>query len=177
MRTPMHTRLTRAVLDVERYTAETGWDQPPRLFALVETLDLLRREPHLAVTLDLAEDALPGDLTPVEQDELPSDQSLDDVLARITWPDEVSGCTLVVERLMLPPEAEENMPDDPAVIDAWVAQHPDRQEVRLAVGVLRDGTRDAAVRMRTHDHEDDVLSGEDLVPRLAEALAATFEPE
>jgi hypothetical protein len=173
----MRSRLTRAVIDVERHVAVSGWDQQPRLYALVETTDLLAREPALAESLGLDADASPGDLTPVEQEELPTDEALDDLLARIAWPDEVSGCALVVEQLMLPPGAEEDMPDDASELSAWVARHPERQDVRLAVGVLRDGTRDSAVRMRSHDRDDEVLSGQDLVPRLSEALAATLQPD
>jgi hypothetical protein len=82
-----------------------------------------------------------------------------------------------VERLMLPPSAEAAIPDglDEAALAAWVAEHPDRQEVRMTVGVLRDGTRDSALRLREKDTPTEVLTGPDLVPGLAEALAATFE--
>jgi hypothetical protein len=47
----------------------------------------------------------------------------------------------------------------------------------MIVGVLRDGTRHSALRLRRHDTDDEVLAGPDLVPALAEALAATFEPD
>ena len=42
--------LRAAVVEAERHVAGFGWDQPPRLFALVRTLDLLAREPGLAPT-------------------------------------------------------------------------------------------------------------------------------
>src|SRR5215203_4419801 len=41
----MATILDRVTLDIEQHAAASGWDQPPRLFALVETADLVRREP------------------------------------------------------------------------------------------------------------------------------------
>ena len=44
-----------STLDIEGHAAAAGWDQPPRLFALVETADLLRREPQLAAELGLVE--------------------------------------------------------------------------------------------------------------------------
>ena len=57
--------------------------------------------------------------------------------------------------------------------DAWVAAHPERQEVRIAVGVLRDGSRDCALRLRGKEKDEDVLSGPDLVPTWC-ALAQTL---
>ena len=55
-----NSRLDRLTVDLEKHVAEAGWDQPPRLFALVETVDLLRREPHLATELGL-DGSTPGD--------------------------------------------------------------------------------------------------------------------
>ena len=66
---PGNPRLDALTLDLERHAAADGWDQPPHLFALVETADLLRREPQLAAQLGLAE-GRPGDLTPVDQGDL-----------------------------------------------------------------------------------------------------------
>lgn len=78
---------------------------------------------------------------------------------------------------MLPPSAESSVPDglDEAALTKWVAGHPKRQEVRMTVAVLRDGARESAVRLREKDSPTEVLTGSDLVPGLAEALAATFE--
>ena len=45
----------------------------------------------------------------------------------------------------------------------------------MTVAVLRDGTRESALRLREKDAPTEVLTGSDLVPGLAEALAATFE--
>jgi hypothetical protein len=180
--------LTRAVLDIDEYLSGLGWDRPALLFALVDTARLRAQEPELAERLDVAgpgttaEGAEAGDtsLTPVEQDELPAGVPLDEFLATIAWPETVAGCALAVERLMLPPAAEAAMPEelrkgDPAALERWVAEHPDRQEVRLTVGVLRDGQRESAVRLREKDAATEVLTGPDLVPGLAQALAATFE--
>lgn len=168
-----NTRLTRVAVDIERHVAAGGWDQPPHLYALVETADLLRREPQLAADLGIVA-APPGDLTPVDQGELPAHDSIDELLAGISWEPEVLGTALAVERLMLPPSEEERLPPDEGEALRWVAEHPSRQEVRLVVAVLRDGSRAAALRMRSHDDEQAVLSGPDLVPTLADALGATL---
>lgn len=167
--------LTRAVLEIDAYTAGLGWDQPARLFALVDTARLRVSEPGLADRLGLGDDA-PGGLTPIEQDELPSGQPLDEFLATIAWPDVIAGCALTVERMILPPSAESAMPGDldEAALSAWVAAHPDRQEVRMTVAVLRDGERESALRLRAKDTASEVLTGSGLVPGLAEALSATF---
>jgi hypothetical protein len=174
--------LTRAVLEIDAYAAGLGWDRPARLFALVDTAGLRAQEPDLAAQLGIDEHTADG-LTPVEQDELPAGQPLDEFLATIAWPGVIAGCALTVERLMLPPSAEASMPDhlkdtagaDDAALAAWVAVHPERQEVRMTVAVLRDGARESALRLRSKDAPTEVLTGPELVPGLADALAATFE--
>ncbi|MGW0559385.1 PPA1309 family protein [Streptomyces sp. NPDC003016] len=175
---PMATSpLTRAVLEIDEYTSGLGWDQPARLFALVDTAQLRAQEPGLAAQLGLADGESTATLTPVEQEEIPSGTALDEFLATIAWPDAVAGCALTVERLMLPPSAETSVPEglNEAQLAKWVAKHPDRQEVRMTVAVLRDGARESALRLREKDSPTEVLTGSMLVPGLAEALAATFE--
>jgi hypothetical protein len=170
--------LTRAVLEIDEYVSGLGWDQPARLFALVDTARLRAEEPGLAAQLGLHEgDAEAAPLTPVEQDELPMGAPLDEFLATIAWPDAVTGCALTVERLVLPPSADASVPVDSGEeeLARWVAEHPDRQEVRMTVAVLRDGSRESALRLREKDSPTEVLTGADLVPGLAQALSATFE--
>jgi hypothetical protein len=170
--------LTRAVLEIDEYASGLGWDQPARLFALVDTARLRAQEPALAAQLGLGdEQETSAGLTPIEQDEVPTDKPLDEFLGTIAWPDAVDGCALTVERLMLPPSAEAQVPQDldEAALTKWVAEHPERQEVRMTVAVLRDGARESALRLREKDSPTEVLTGSDLVPGLAEALAATFE--
>ncbi|WP_372482558.1 PPA1309 family protein [Streptomyces bambusae] len=172
--------LTRAVLEIDEYAAGMGWDQPARFFALVDTAQLRAQEPQLAAQLGLDEpqaETTGPSYTPILQDEVPAGTELDRFLGTVAWPDAVVGCALTVERLMLPPSAEANVPQDmdDKQLAAWVAGHPERQEVRLTVGVLRDGARESAVRLRDKDAASEVLTGSDLVPGLADALAATFE--
>ncbi|KFF99937.1 PPA1309 family protein [Streptomyces europaeiscabiei] len=175
--TPMAANpLTRAVLEIDEYTSGLGWDQPARLFALVDTARLRSQEPALAAQLGLQNESETVGLTPIEQEEIPAGKALDEFLGTIAWPDAVVGCALTVERLMLPPSAETSVPEnlDDARLSKWVASHPDRQEVRMTVAVLRDGSRDSALRLREKDTPTEVLTGPELVPGLAEALSATF---
>ena len=167
--------LTRAILEIDEYAAGLGWDQPARLFALVDNGSLGQYLPALQGWEGVAEPLADG-LTAVRQNELPAGARLDDFLATIAWPESVAGCAVVVERLMLPPAAEAELAalGTDADLAAWVAGRPDRQEIRMTVGVLRDGTRQAAIRLRSKDTARDVLTGADLVPGLADALAATF---
>lgn len=169
--------LTRAVLEIDEYVSGLGWDQPARLFALVDTARLRAQEPGLAAQLGLEDEQETTGLTPIEQEEIPAGKPLDEFLGTIAWPDPVVGCALTVERLMLPPSAEASVPEglSDKKLAQWVAKHPDRQEVRMTVAVLRDGTRDSALRLREKDSPTEVLTGGALVPGLAEALSATFE--
>ncbi|MER6633341.1 PPA1309 family protein [Streptomyces sp. NPDC000987] len=169
--------LTRAVLEIDEYASGLGWDQPARLFALVDTARLRAEEPALAAQLGLEDEPETTGLTPIEQDEIPAGRPLDEFLGTIAWPDAVAGCALTVERLMLPPSAEASVPQDldEKRLARWVAEHPERQEVRMTVAVLRDGARESALRLREKDSATEVLTGSDLVPGLAQALAATFE--
>jgi hypothetical protein len=165
--------LARAVAEIEQHVAGDGWDQAPRLFALAPTADLVSREPALVDQLGLGgQEPSPDQLTPIEQ-ELPQ-QHLEDVLLTVAWPSTVVGCALALERIVLPPAAEVSMPAAAAEAAAWAARHPDRADVRIVVAVLRDGARSSVLRVRGHDHDNDLLRETDLAPDLADALAATF---
>ncbi len=171
---PVTDPLSVAALDTERHVAGAGWDQNPRLFALVPTADLLQREPHLQRELR-GGDLAPGALSAVEQEGLPQTSSLESMLGRISWPETVVGAALAVERVVVPPEAERDLPEDrEAAVDA-LAQHPDRRDVRLLVAVLRDGRSLCLLRQRAHDSDDQVALGEDIAPGLVHALRATLD--
>ena len=164
-------RLAAAVREIEAHVAQSGWDQPARLFALVETQDLLAREPDLADQVGEADG-----FTPVEQ-ELDAEQPLEDLLGRIAWPEQVSGCAAVIERLVLPPDADGRVPTDSLEADEYAREHPDRQEIRLVAGALRGGATYCALRLRAHDDDASVLTGDDLVPALLELLRETLEEQ
>jgi len=167
--------LASAVLEIEAHIAAGGWDQPGRLYALVDTAELVRAEPALAAAMGLDADSEQGSLTPVEQDQVPSTARLEELLESIVWPEGVAGCAAVVERLVLPPDADEQLPDDPAEAEEFAREHPDRQEVRMVAGVTRAGSTYCALRLRSHDDDQSVVGGADLVPGLLARLGATLD--
>lgn len=166
--------LASAVLEIEQHASSLGWDQPAKLFALVETADLVRHEPVLAAEMGLDAAAEQGSLTAVEQDGLDPTVPLERSLETISWPEGVTGCAAVVERFVLPPGADEEMPTDPDRAASYAAEHPERQELRLVAGVTRAGATYCAMRFRSHDEDTLVVGGADLVPALLELLAATL---
>ena len=171
--------LAAAVLEIESHIAEGGWDQPARLYALVDTGQLVAREPALAAAMGLDAASEQGSLTPVEQDELAPDQLLERVLESIVWPGGVAGCAAVVERLVLPPDADAEIPEDRARAEEFAREHPDRQEVRIVAGATRGGSTYCALRLRAHDDAQSVVGGADLVPALLDLLRSTLvdDPE
>jgi len=174
--------------EVEEFVASGGWDQQPQLFALVPTTDLLRQQPELATHLDQD-----SEFTPVAQDSLP-EGDLAEALGRIAWPDAVHGCALAQEIIVLPPDAEQELPDLTDEADGDVseqdlerlrqaaANHPRRTEARLVAAVLRDGSASCVMRLRgiapgdDSDPVDEVVESADLAPNLVEALRATLQP-
>jgi hypothetical protein len=166
--------LRHVVREVEAHVAASGWDQPARLYALVPTSELLEAEPALAGALGLDAGSAAGTLTPIEQEDVAADRSLEEVLSAIMWPPQVYGCAAVVERLVLPPDAEAQVPADSAELARFAAEHPERHEVRMAAAVTRDGRAHCAVRLRAHDDDADVLDARDLVPTLVQLLSDTL---
>ena len=166
---PLHA----VVGEVEAHVAEAGWDQPPHLFALVETEALLRAEPQLARTMGIVS-AAPGGLTPVQQEAL-GEGPLDEQLAGLVFGADVLGVVLVHEVLVLPPTAEAAVAEleDPATA---AAEHPERRDVRMVVGVTRGGGQACVLRLRGEtDDQDERVTGPDLAPALSAALLATLD--
>lgn len=179
--------LIAALVELEHHVGAGGWDQPARLFALVRTDELIVAEPELAHHLGLrtSEEGFPADaLSSIEQEDFrtaggptdavdaPAETDLPRILARISWPDAVAGCALALERSFLPAGHETELPDDPVAAERYVAQHAQRQDLRLIVGVLRDGSAHALARLV--DRPDDLLSGPELAPGVVSVLAATL---
>ncbi|GAB3207860.1 PPA1309 family protein [Marinactinospora thermotolerans] len=171
----MSFNIREVVLDLERHAADQGWDQPVRVYALVPTADLIAQEPHLAGLLGVSEPVDAADLTPIEQEPLPEGVPIEEALGRMAWPEAVAGCALVMERLVVKGSDETLDPPRGADAAAWAAEQPGSEEIRMVAGVLRDGSRHSALRMRSHDSPDQVLNGQDLVPALTSALALTLE--
>lgn len=160
--------LLRVVREIELHASGEGWNQPDRVFAVVDTAELIGREPQLAASVDPSQA-----WTSIEQESVP--QGVEELLPSIVWPPEVGGCAVVVERLVLPPGADEQVPEDPDAARDYAADHPEREEVRIALAVLRNGETACALRLRSHDADEEVLTGEDLVPGLVQLLRATLE--
>jgi hypothetical protein len=111
-------------------------------------------------------------LTAIEQDEFASSGDLTRDLAHLEWPETVYGCALATVRLFLPADTDVELPADPDAAAAAVAQHPQRQEIRVVVGADRAGNQHCVARIATQPHE--LLGAPDLVPGLAAALAHTL---
>ena len=171
---PEDPALAAAVLEIEAHVAQAGWDQPARLYALVDTAQLVAQEPALAAAMAIDAPAEDGSFTSIEQDGLPPGQSLEQALHTIAWPESVVGCAAVIERLVLPPGTDDDIPDDPTAAELFAREHPDRQEVRMVAGVTRAGASYCALRLRAHDDEQSVVNGTELVPGLLELLHATL---
>ena len=170
--------VSRLAVELERHVASAGWDAPVRLFALVRTAGALERDPDLGGRLppDVVAAAAsdPDHLTAVEQEGLPTVDSLNELLGRIAWPETVDGAAIVVERTVLPPDAEAGLPEDPDEAAEFAQRHPAKEDVRLAAAVLRDGRHACALRSRRHDSDDRVAVGPDLAPSLVDAVQATL---
>jgi hypothetical protein len=161
--------LDAVVAEIERHLDTQGWGQPPRLYALVRTRDLLASQPQLAETL---EDADPDSYTPVEQDQIAS--NVDELLPRIAWPEDVPGCALAHEIVMVPDEVADACPEgtDPA---EWAAAHPGHRDLRAVAAVLRTGESAATLRVRGVDGEpDEVVVDPSVVPNMVTALRGTL---
>ena len=77
------------------------------------------------------------------------------------------------------PEKEVAQEEAEAITDAaerlaFLQECPDREDIRMVVGVLRGGQSWCTLRSRSHDDDASLYQGERLVPGLVEALAATF---
>lgn len=162
--------LIACLADIERHVSASGWDQPARLFALVVTADLLEQEPQL---IDQVVQTSPDALTAVEQEGFATGADLFERLSGIYWPTTVSGTAIALERTFLPSRFEGEIPADPEAAVEFVNKHPEKTDVRVVVGVLRDGSRHGLARLVSEPN--DLLGAPDLVPGLAEALLQTLE--
>jgi hypothetical protein len=176
--------LPQVIREVEEFSAAAGWDQPPQLFALVSTRELLSQQPELGEQLDPA-----APFTPIAQEPL-ADSDLAESLAGIVWPPAVSGCAIVQEIVVLPPDAEAELTPAGDESDSGGAvtddasnermrriaqEHPQRREARLVAGVLRDGPAACVLRLRGDaDSPDEIVEHPELAPNLIRALRETL---
>lgn len=180
--------LARAVHEVADFVATQGWDRPGQLFALVPTEDLLAAAPTMAEEVDHS-----AALTPVAQGPLPEaviggQVALDEFLATIEWPATVTGCVLVQQIVILPPDAEHDLDEalTPLLADHFAADaagraaalsHPDRRDARLFAATLRSGNSLALLQLRTDNDtgEPELRTHPNLAPNLLAALHHTFD--
>lgn len=164
--------LRRVVDELEVGSARVGWDRPPALYALVRTESLLATPglpSDVAESLRAEWDGSSDHLSAVAQETLPQDD-LEELLPKIAWPDTVAGAALTVERIILPDDADEEAPEDPNEAVHYAENHPARTDIRVVVGVNRDGDSWCEVRARTFDDRERVGQGALLVPGLVEGL-------
>lgn len=166
--------LASAVLEIEAHVGSEGWDQPARLYALVDTARFIAAEPQMAAAMNLEAPTVEGALTAVEQEQYGPENPIEGVLETIVWPPTVDGCAVVVERLVLPPEVDDQIPADPVEAAEFAKTHPLRQEVRMVAGATRSGSTYCALRLKSHDDEMAVVDGTDLVPGLVELVLNTL---
>jgi hypothetical protein len=159
--------LALAVLEAESNRARDGWSKPPQLYALVPKAAVIATDPELDAEI---REAPEDSLIPIKQRDLPPGEPLE-VLAGVHWPDDVTGCVLVTEVVVLPPEAEGEAPPDPEKIEQWATRRPDGRPARLAVGVSRDGDYACILRLQG---DDSVQFDPRLADDLVTALLGTF---
>jgi hypothetical protein len=78
--------------------------------------------------------------------------------------------------MTVPPDAGE-VPAEAEAAAEYAAAHPAREEARIVAGALRSGGSACALRLRSHDDAESVLTSTDLVPGLLTLLHATLELE
>ncbi len=179
MPTARQIALANVIVDIERSAARVGWDHAPSLYALVPTADLVAQPDiptDIAEQLKTGWDGSPDHLSAIVQEDLPEDD-LEELLGHLGWPPEVAGAAITVERVIVPPEVEEQAPEDPEEALQFISNHPSRTDVRLAVGALRTGESWCAVRTRAFDSDDKVGQGSALVPNLVDAIMASLSED
>ena len=157
-----------AVLVAEADRERDGWGNPPQLYALVGKAAASTADPELGARIS---EARQDSLIPIKQKPLPPGEPLE-ILARVQWQADVTGCVLVTELVVLPPAASGEGPLDSGQVEQWARDHPGGQPARLAVGVSRNGDYTCILRLKEKDKRVQ------LDPRLADdlvtALLATF---
>lgn len=161
--------------EVEDFVAGLGWDQPPQLFALVPTDELLAVQPDLAGQVDQT-----SALTPLAQEPLPR-KELGEVLAGIVWPKTVHGCALAQEIVVLPPDADVEVGSvdaDGEQLATIASRHPRRREARLVAAVLTGGRGACVLRLRgTDEYPEEIVEHPELAPNLTAALLQTLRDD
>jgi len=144
------------IRELDDHIANSGWDQPTALFAIVSG------DPDSPEQTDAASVQSNKQLLFEPQGIDFSDQAIIDVLRTLGWDEAVSGLAIAAERII----SVENEDAKDLEQDAYSTT----QEIRVLAIVMRTGETMNAIRYRSHDEPDDLLTGENLVPELNQAL-------
>ncbi len=85
------------------------------------------------------------------------------------------GCAAVVERLVLPPDVDDEIPDDPDAAARFAASTPCARRCGSSPEPRAPARRTPALRLRAHDDDQSVVDGTELVPGLLQLLLSTFD--
>ncbi|WP_246007796.1 PPA1309 family protein [Gordonia oryzae] len=183
--------LGRSLRDALDFLVPNGPDHLPAVFALVPTPMLARMHPELVDPDDdsrlslLAEEPLarhPGD--DGGTDVVEPYAALEEFLATASWPEAVVGAAIVLEIVVLPPEAGLDLPEavtgaapDAPRLRSAARDHPDARAARLAVGALRDGARLALLELVPDDPDEarELRTHPDMAADLQQALATALD--
>lgn len=171
-------RTLREALD---FVAPSGPDQPPTVFALVPTPVLAQLDPELVDPDDdsplslLAEDPLPA---AGPGDDAEPYAALEEFLATASWPEPVVGAAVVLDIVVLPPDARADLSEQhqPPLVRSAARNHPDSRSARLAVGALRGGPRLALLELvpESTDEPHELRTHPELAADLQDALSAAL---
>ncbi|MGW0037550.1 PPA1309 family protein [Gordonia sp. NPDC003376] len=177
--------LGRALADALRFVSSTDGipsadaGRAPQVFALVPTALLAQLQPDLVSADD------DSALSPIAEEPLPATAVaephavLEEFLATASWPDAVAGAAVVVDILMLPPDARPDLPtadgSSPIALRSAATTHPDSRPARLAVGALRHGRSLALVELWSDEGIPERRTHPDLARDLQDALAASLD--
>lgn len=149
------------------------------LYALVPVAQMLEDLPELEEETRLALQAAvamnPDALMASFQREVPPDAEVADVLAVLAWPAEIKGMAVTFLRDMLPAQAAEEAPEDPAERQAFFQSYPERQSARVTAAVLRDGSNWGVIYPLDAPEGSGAVQAADLIPDLTAQMLATFE--
>lgn len=150
--------LQNVIRELDEHIAESGWDQPVQLFAIASGSP----ESESASVAD--EESLQMLFEPQGIDF--SDGPIIDVLRTLEWDSEVLGLAIVAERIISVENSD--------ATDLTTESYSTTQEIRVLAIVMREGATMNAIRYRTHEHSNDLLVGNNLVPELNQALYSSL---
>lgn len=183
--------LGRSLREALDFLVPNGPDHLPAVFALVPTPVLARMHPELVDPDDdstlslLAEEPLarrPGD--DGDTDAVEPYAALEEFLATASWPEAVVGAAVVLDIVVLPPEAGLDLPEaaggaepDAPRLRSAARDHPDARAARLAVGALRGGARLALLELVPDDPDEarELRTHPDMAADLQQALATALD--